>query len=67
VARSRRDNRRTIVIRDPETRRTRDAEIDIYEPMLNYVEDNAFAEVLEIFMHHFQSDLRGRVKAKISV
>lgn len=67
VARSRRDNRRTIVIRDPETRRTRDAEIDIYEPMLNYVEDNAFAEVMEIFMHHFESDLRGRVKAKISV
>ncbi|MBZ6390647.1 MAG: hypothetical protein LBE90_09090 [Pantoea dispersa] len=67
VARSRRENRRTVVIRDKETRRTREAEIDIYEPMLNYVEDNAFAEVVEIFMHHFRTDIRGRVKAKISV
>jgi hypothetical protein len=30
-------------IRDPDTRRTREAEVDIYEPMLNYIEDNAFA------------------------
>lgn len=67
VARSRRDNRRTVVIRDPDTRRTREAEVDIYEPMLNYVEDNAFAEAMDIFMHHFESDIRGRVKAKISV
>lgn len=67
VARSRRDGRRTIVIRDPDTRRTREAETDIYEPMLNYIEDNAFAEALEIFMHHFETDLRGRVKARISL
>lgn len=67
VARSRRDNRRTVVIRDPDTRRTREAEVDIYEPMLNYVEDNAFAKAMDIFMHHFESDIRGRVKAKISV
>lgn len=67
VARSRRDNRRTVVIRAPDTRRTREAEVDIYEPMLNYVEDNAFAEAMDIFMHHFESDIRGRVKAKISV
>jgi hypothetical protein len=67
VARSRRDNRRTVVIRDPDTRRTREAEVDIYEPMLNYVEDNAFAEAMDIFMRHFESDIRGRVKAKISV
>jgi hypothetical protein len=67
VARSRRDNRRTVVIRDPDTRRTREAEVDIYEPMLNYIEDNAFAEAMDIFMHHFESDIRGRVKAKISV
>lgn len=40
VTRSRRENRRTVVIRDPDTRRTREAEIDIYEPMLNYIEDN---------------------------
>jgi len=67
VARSRRENRRTVVIRDPDTRRTREAEVDIYEPMLNYIEDNAFAEAMEIFMHHFETDLRGRVKARISV
>ncbi|WP_162287008.1 hypothetical protein [Pantoea stewartii] len=67
VARSQNGNRRTLVIRDPQTRRTREAEVDIYEPMLNYVEDNAFAEALEIFMHHFESDVRGRVKAKVSV
>lgn len=67
VARSRRENRRTVVIRDPDTRRTHEAEIDIYEPMLNYIEDNAFAEAMEIFMHHFENDIRGRVKAKISV
>jgi hypothetical protein len=36
--------------------------VDIYEPMLNYIEDNAFAEAMEIFMHHFETDLRGRVK-----
>ena len=63
----RRENRRTVVIRDPDTRRTREAEVDIYEPMLNYIEDNAFAEAIEIFMHHFETDLRGRVKARISV
>lgn len=67
VARSRRDGRKTVVIRDPETRRTHEAEVDIYEPMLNYIEDNAFADALDIFMHHFETDIRGRVKARISV
>lgn len=67
VARSKRENRRTVVIRDPQTRRTREAEVDIYEPMLNYIEDNAFAEAMDIFMHHFETDIRGRVKARISV
>lgn len=67
VARSHRENRRTVVIRDPQTRRAREAEVDIYEPMLNYIEDNAFVECLEIFMHHFESDLRSRVKHKISL
>ncbi|WP_241609005.1 hypothetical protein [Rosenbergiella australiborealis] len=66
VARTRRDNRRTIVIRDPQTRRTKEAEIDIYASMLDYIEDNAFSGVMEIFMHHFQSDIKGRVKGKIS-
>lgn len=67
VARSRRENRRTVVIRDPVTRRAKEAEIDIYAPMLDYVEDNAFADVMAIFMHHFQSDIKCRVKAKISL
>ncbi len=67
VARSRREGRRTVVLRDGETRRTSEAEVNIYEPMLNYIEDNAFVEALEVFMHHFESDIRGRVKARISV
>lgn len=66
VARARRDNRRTVVIRNPQTRRTKEAEVDIYAPMLDYIEDNAFSGVMEIFMHHFQSDIKGRVKGKIS-
>lgn len=56
-----------MVIRDPQTRRTREAEVDIYEPMLNYIEDNAFAEAMDIFMHHFETDIRGRVKADIGM
>ncbi|KAB8307258.1 hypothetical protein EH228_14740 [Erwinia endophytica] len=67
VSRSKREGRRTIVIRDPETRRTREAEIDVYAPMLDYIEDHAFAEVMDIFMHHFETDLRGRIKARIDV
>jgi hypothetical protein len=65
VVRSKRDNRRTVVIRDPETRRTREVEIDIYAPMLDYIEDNAFADVMDIFLHHFRTDIRGRVRMKI--
>lgn len=67
VARTRKEGRRTVVIRDPKTHRTREAEVDIYEPMLNFIEDNAFAEAMEIFMHHFNSDIRGRVKSKVSL
>ncbi|HHB1424460.1 TPA: hypothetical protein ACOQZT_000404 [Serratia odorifera] len=66
VARNR-QGRRTLVIRDPTTRRTREAEIDIYEPMMNYIEDNAFSDVAAIFFHHFETDLKGRVKARINV
>ncbi|WP_368900355.1 hypothetical protein [Mixta calida] len=67
VARSKREGRRTIVIRDPQTRRTHEAEIDIYAAMLDYVEDRAFADAMAIFMHHFESDLRGRIRARIDV
>ncbi|VTP62163.1 Uncharacterised protein [Serratia rubidaea] len=56
-----------MLIRDPATRRTREAEVDIYAPMLDYIEDNAFADVVEIFLHHFETDIRGRVKARVNV
>ncbi|KQN46892.1 hypothetical protein ASE93_12335 [Serratia sp. Leaf50] len=62
-----RSGRRTVVIRDPQTRRTKEAEVDIYEPMLNVIEDNAFADVPAIFLHHFETDLRGRIKTRISL
>lgn len=67
VSRSKREGRRTVVIRDPATRRTKEAEIDIYEPMLNYIEDNAFDDVATIFFQHFQTDIKGRIKARINV
>ncbi|MEL5384160.1 hypothetical protein [Serratia ureilytica] len=67
VGRSKREGRRTVLIRDPATRRTREAEVDIYAPMLDYIEDNAFADVVEIFLHHFETDIRGRVKARVNV
>lgn len=67
VARAGRDHRRTVVILDQTFRRLRPAEVDISEPVLNYIEDHAFAEAMEIFMHHFTADIKGRVKAGISV
>lgn len=65
VARSARDNRRTVVIRDPATRRFSEAKVDISEPMLGFIEGRAFNDALEIFMRHFTTDLKGRVKANI--
>ncbi|MEG3135520.1 hypothetical protein SC206_18340 [Rouxiella sp. T17] len=62
-----RSGRRTVLIRNLQTRRTTEAEIDIYEPMLNVIEDNAFADVGEVFLHHFEVDLRGRVQANIKL
>ncbi|MGK9012166.1 hypothetical protein ACRS9C_23115 [Serratia marcescens] len=62
-----RAGRRTVLIRDPQTRRAKEAEVDIYAPMLDYIEDNAFSDVARIFFHHFETDLKGRVKARINV
>lgn len=56
------DGRRTIIIWDPVSRRRREAEVDIYATMLDRIEDNVFALAAEIFMHHFDVDIRGRVK-----
>lgn len=58
---------KTIFVRDADSRRATEAEVDIYEPMLNFIEDSAFADVAAIFMHHFETDLKGRVKAKINL
>ncbi len=67
VIRSKREGRRTIAVRDPVTRRTKEAEVDIYAPMLDYIEDNAFDDVAAIFYRHFQSDIKGRVKMRLNV
>ncbi|AYO37226.1 hypothetical protein [Serratia sp. P2ACOL2] len=67
IARSKRENRRTIVIRDPQTRRAKEAEIDIYAPVLDHIEDYVFSDVADIFFHHFETDLKGRIKARINV
>lgn len=65
------DNRgkrvRTISVFDPATGRSREAEVDIYEPMLNAIEDDIFPAAAAIFFHHFTADLRGRLKARVHV
>ncbi|EHI0033395.1 TPA: hypothetical protein ODM50_005113, partial [Escherichia coli] len=67
VIRSRKENRRTIIIKNPETGRVREAEAGIYASTMDYVEDVAFAECLEIFMKEFESDIRRRAKYGITV
>lgn len=67
VMRSRKGNRRTIFIKNPETGRVREAEAGIYARTMDYVEDVAFAECLEIFMKEFESDIRRRAKYGITV
>ncbi|MHA0279659.1 hypothetical protein ACXZA4_24140 [Escherichia coli] len=67
VIRSRKENRRTIIIKNPETGRIREAEANIYARTMDYVEDVAFAECLEIFMKEFESDIRRRAKYGITV
>lgn len=58
---------RTIRIYNPETRRSSEAEVDIYESMLNRIEDDIFPEAARIFFSHFEKDLNGRVKNSIHV
>lgn len=61
------ENRRgvkTIFVRGDRGRR-REAEMDIYAPMLDKIEDEIFQEIPEIFMKHYETDLRGRVAAGI--
>lgn len=67
VTRTRRDKRRTIYIKNQDTGRFREAEISIYASAMDYVEDVAFAECLDIFMKEFASDIRRRAKYGITV
>ena len=67
VIRTRKENRRTIIIKNPETRRVREAEAGIYARTMDYVEDVAFADCLDIFMKEFESDIRRRAKYGITV
>ncbi|WP_227317440.1 hypothetical protein [Cedecea davisae] len=60
-----RKGRRTIFQKSG--RSLREAEVSIYAPMLDRIEDKVFAEAMEIFMHHFESDLRGRVRQRIDI
>lgn len=60
-----RKGRRTIFQKSG--KRIREAEVPIYATMLDRIEDNVFGETMDIFMHHFESDLRGRVKQKINL
>lgn len=55
---------KTIYVRGERGRR-REAEMDIYDPMLNQIEDEIFQEIPALFLHHYEVDLRGRVAAGI--
>lgn len=59
IARNRK-GQKTIFVRGERGRR-REAEMDIYAPMLDKIEDDIFQRVPEIFLHHYETDLRGRV------
>jgi hypothetical protein len=49
----------------PEQGHLYDADVDIYDAMMVTIEDEIFSDATEIFMRHFTTDLRGRVKAGI--
>ncbi|AYN26412.1 hypothetical protein D8682_05000 [Buttiauxella sp. 3AFRM03] len=59
-----RKGKKTIFVRGEQNRR-REAEMDIYAPMLDKIEDDIFQRIPEIFLHHYEVDLKGRVKAGI--
>lgn len=59
-----RKGKKTIFIRGEQSRR-REAEMDIYAPLLDKIEDDIFQQIPEIFLHHYEVDLKGRVAAGI--
>lgn len=61
-----RKGKKTIFVRGV-NRGVREAEMDIYEPMLDKIEDDIFGSVPEIFLKHYETDLRGRVRAGVHV
>jgi hypothetical protein len=67
VIRSRKEKRRTVIIKNPDTGRVREAEANIYASAMDYVEDVAFADCLDIFMSEFASDVRRRARFGITV
>lgn len=67
VIRTRKENRRTVIIKNQDTGRAREAEASIYASTMDFVEDVAFADCLEIFMKEFESDIRRRAKYGITV
>ena len=68
MIRSRKENRRTIIIKNPETGRVREAEANIYARTMDYVEDVAFAECPEIFMKRVRNQTSAtRTKYGITV
>lgn len=62
AARSR-TGRRTIFIKHG--RSIQEAEIDIYEPLLNKIEDKVFDKAYLIFQKHFERELRARVSLNL--
>ncbi|BBG61684.1 hypothetical protein NVI2019_PEGOAJLN_01215 [Providencia alcalifaciens] len=62
-----RQGQRTIKVRDPLTRRWREALIDIAPALHDHLEDTLFAECVAVFMKEFESDIRRRVKHNITV
>lgn len=67
VARSKKEGRRTVLIRDPQTRRAREAEIDIYAAVLDHLEDHSFPDMATNFYREFTNDIRGRIKKRIDL
>lgn len=60
-----RRGRRSIFLRGRGARR--EAEADIYAPMIDAIEDEVLADLPAIFMHHYREDLTRRAKHGIHV
>ena len=64
---ARRYNRRSIFTRTTEKRfPIKEARVSISEDLQNTIEDDIFERLPEIFMHHFETDLKGRVKMNLN-